>query len=263
MFKDKFTVVIQGPLHPNSLVAIKAISRDFNVVISSWKTNSVDEKNLDTLLERAEHVTVVSHSIESLEFKNNQANRFYQFYSTYKGVCLVDTEFVIKMRSDEYYTNLVPLAEKILKNPGKFVCNDVFFRNPETNEQENFLFHPSDHLYGGKTEDIKQTLKACVDDCLTKTPEELSIQMADLINRQYPIVPEQHLFANFILSIYPTMSLQTKKKDVSTDLINMMKANCEIVPCTSLGFYSVSFTQTFCFYPSEKYYNERKDLRIL
>ena len=74
MFKDKFTVVIQGPLHPNSLVAIKAISRDFNVVISLWKTNSVEEKNLDTLLERGEHVTVVSHSLESLEFKNNQAS---------------------------------------------------------------------------------------------------------------------------------------------------------------------------------------------
>ena len=263
MFKDKFTVVIQGPLHPNSLVAIKAISRDFNVVISLWKTNSVEEKNLDTLLERGEHVTVVSHSLESLEFKNNQANRFYQFYSTYKGVCLVDTEFVIKMRSDEYYTNLVPLAEKILKNPDKFVCNDVFFRNPETNEQENFLFHPSDHLYGGKTDIIKQTLKTCIDDCLNKTPDELTIQLADIQNKQYPIVPEQHLFANFILSTYPAISLQSKKKDVSIELIKMMKANCEIIPCSSLGFYAVSFVQTICFYPSEKYYNARKDLKTI
>lgn len=261
MFKDKITVVIQGPLHPNSLIAIRSISRDFNVVISHWKTNNKDEKNLDDLLERGDHTTVVSHSMESLSFKNNEANRFYQFYSTYKGMCLVDTEFVIKMRSDEYYTNLIPFAEAILENPDKYTSNDIFFRNPETNENENFLFHPSDHLYGGRTDLLKQTLKTCIDDCLDKTPEDLTIQMADLKNKQYPIVPEQHLFGNFILTKNPDLSLQSKKKDSTNELVKLMKENCKIVPCTELGFYSVSFSQNFCYYPSEKYYSERKDLR--
>jgi hypothetical protein len=268
MYKDKITVVIQGPLHPNSLISIRSLTKDFNVVVSTWKTTYKDERNLENLLDRGDYVTVVSHCIDSLSPLHNDANRFYQFFSTLKGVILVDTEYVIKMRSDEYYTDLIPFAEKILKNPEKMISNDVFFRNPETNEHENFLCHPSDHLFGGKTTYIKKMLELCVEDCKTKTSEELTIKFADLKNRSYDIVPEQHIFANFILAKNPKYNFQTKGTNVKEEILKMTKENCDIVPSTELGFYSVSFTdqaqnRKFCFYPDEGYFNPRKDLRSL
>jgi hypothetical protein len=263
MYKDKITVIIQGPLHPNSLIAIRTMSRDFNIVISTWKTNSRDEKNLDLLLENGDHVTVVSHNLDSLDFKNNSSNRFYQFYSTYKGALLVETEFCIKMRADEYYTNLSPLAEAILKNPDKLVTNDVFFRNPESVEIENFHCHPSDHLYAMKTETLVKAMKVALEDCKSKTIEQLDIPYADLKNRTYPIVPEQHLFVSFILAKDPDFNFQSKAKDKDEKLKQLVKDNSMIVPSSELGFYSISYMQSYSFYPDEKFYNPRKDLKSL
>ena len=266
MYKDKITVVIQGPLHPNSLISIRALTKDFNVVVSTWKTSARDERNLENLLERGDYATVTSHCIDSLNPIHNDANRFYQFFSTLKGVILTDTEYVIKMRSDEYYTDLIPFAKMMLKNPEKLVTNDVFFRNPETNEHENFSGHPSDHLFGGKTVHIQKMLELCIEDCKTKTPEQLTIKFADLKNRSYDIVPEQHIFGNFILAKNPKYSFQAKIATAKEDLFKLMKENCEIVPSTELGFYSISFSdpsnnRKFCFYPDESYFNPRKDLR--
>jgi hypothetical protein len=263
MYKDKITVIIQGPLHPNSLIAIRTLSRDFNIVISTWKTNTRDEKNLDLLLERGDHVTVVSHSLESLAFKNNDSNRFYQFYTTYKGALLVETEFCIKMRADEYYTNLVPLAEALLKEPDKLICNDVFVRNPDSIEIESFHCHPSDHLYGAKTETLVKAMKLSLDECKDKKLEELDIKYADLKNRTYRIVPEQHLFANFILAKDPEYNFQSKAKDKDEKLKLLLKENCEIVPCSELGFYSVSYMEKYSFYPKEEFFDPRKDLKKL
>lgn len=116
MFKDKVTVIIQGPVHPNSLIATRSLSTNFTVIVSTWKYDRRDEKNLDNLVENGDHVTIVSHNIESLKPKLNDGNRYYQYYSTLKGAMLTSTEFIIKMRSDEYYTDLRPFAEKMLNS---------------------------------------------------------------------------------------------------------------------------------------------------
>jgi hypothetical protein len=266
MYKDKITVVIQGPLHPNSLISIRSLTKDFSVVVSTWKTSFRDEKNLDNLLERGDYVTIVSHSIDSLKPLNNEANRYYQFFSTLKGVLMTTTEYVIKMRSDEYYTDLIPFAKKMLSNPEKLITNDVFFRNPETDDNENFLCHPSDHLFGGKTAHIRKMLELSVEDCATKSNDDLVIKFADLKNRSYNIVPEQQMFGNFILAKNPKYSFQTKAPNAREEIIKLMKENCEIVPSTELGFYSISFNDSshnrkFCFYPDEVYFNPQKDLR--
>jgi hypothetical protein len=261
MFRDKITVIIQGPLHPNSLVSVRTLAKDFNIIISTWKTNTKDEKNLDKLLENGEHVTVVSHNIESLEYINNDANRFYQFYGTLRGLLLVETEFAIKMRADEYYTDLIPLAEAILANPDKMVSNEVFFRNPESIEAENFIFHPSDHLFGGKTSLLKNALELCVEDCRKLTLPELESKFQLIRNKSYHIVPEQHLFANFIQAKFPDFKYDKKTSNSDETLKKTQKENCVIVPSSELGFYCVSYGANHSFYPREDYFNIRKDLK--
>ena len=263
MFKDKITIIIQGPLHPNSLVSVRTLAKDFNIIISTWKTNTRDERNLDKLLENGDHVTVVSHNIESLEFINNHANRYYQFYGTYRGLLLVETEYVIKIRSDEYYTNLDPFVEAILANPEKLVSNEVFFRNPDSIEAENFLFHPSDHLYGGKTSLLKKTLEYCVEDCRKLSPDELKIKFENLKNKSYDIVPEQHLFANFIQAKFVDFKFDKKISNLNDALKTVQKDNCVIVPSNELGFYCISYGTNHSFYPNEDYFNIRKDLKTL
>lgn len=141
------------------------------------------------------------------------------------------------------------------------VTNDIFFRNPLTNENENFMGHPSDHLVGGKTSHIRKMLELCIADFHTMNMDELSAKFADLKNRGYNIVPEQRMFGNFVLAKSPTYSF-SKKADQKA-LLQLMKDNCDIVPCSELGFYCVSYLDKFTFYPKEEYFNPRKDLKII
>ena len=133
MYKDKVTLLIQGPMHPNAVVMMQIHSANFNVIFSTWR--SEDEELVENSLKDIDFTRVVFSNMSSLPHRNNEQNRFYQFFTTYQGLKMVETEYVIKVRSDEYYTDLRPLVDKMFLEPSKLVTNDVFFRNPFTLER--------------------------------------------------------------------------------------------------------------------------------
>jgi hypothetical protein len=258
MSKEKITLVIQGPMHPNAMLMMSMHAHAFDIVFSTWRVNPEEEKRIEEHLKDVNCTKLVFNNIESLNFRNNQSNRFYQFYTTLKGMQLVDTEYVIKLRSDEYYTNLDPFVERVLANPEKIVTNEVFFRDPRSDGNENFMLHPSDHLYGGKTVDLIKALKKCVEDCKAYTIEELDQVFSAIKNRSYAIVPEQHLFANYLVTKHGT-DFSGPAFSVNTAL-QLTKKACEIVKSGELGFYCISFFKTFSFYPSSAYFKLETDL---
>lgn len=252
------TLVIQGPMHPNAIIMMKMHAHAFDIVFSTWKVNPEEENKIEEHLREVECTKLVFNNIDSLEFMNNQSNRYYQFYTTLKGMQLVDTEYAIKIRSDEYYTDLSPFVEKMLENPEKIVTNEVFFRDPRSSTNENFMLHPSDHLYGGKTEDLVNMLRKSVDDCKNHTVEDLDRMLGSIKNRSYVIVPEQHLFANYLITRHG-VNLSGEKLTVAKAM-KLTKKNCEIVKSSDLGFYCISFFKSFNFYPTAAYFKAESDI---
>jgi hypothetical protein len=266
MYRDKITLVIQGPMHPNAMMMLKMHAENFDIIFSTWRNGEPDEEKIDSLLRNEKLTKILFNNIESVSAKNNDQNRFYQFYTAHKGVQLTDTEYVIKVRSDEYYTDLTAFAEKMLENPEKMVTNEIFFRNPFSNQFEDFAFHPSDHLYGCKREYLEKALKKCIEDCKELSLKELEVEFADLKNRDYVIVPEQHLFGNFVKENFDILLNEGKSKE---DLHKILTDYAEIVPSSELGFYCISYKldaerrTVYDFSPSETYFNADKDLKKL
>ena len=96
------------------------------------------------------------HNITMIEsdpdiYKNmySNANMNYHVASTLNGLKKVTTKYAIKLRSDEYYSDLSKFVEKIKNNPEKVITSNFFF-----SQDDSEPFHPSDHVIGGTTENL-------------------------------------------------------------------------------------------------------------
>jgi hypothetical protein len=145
---------------------------------------------------------------------------------------LVDTEYAIKLRSDEYYTDLMPIVEKFLEDDEKLVSNNVFFR-------KTYAFHPSDHLYIGKTKHLISALGKCLKEC--ETVEPTSFFGYDQLNSE--LTPEQHFCLNWILTKDPKIELRDKNAG------DIMRKHVDVVPVEKLGFFCVGMHGTYFFDP--------------
>lgn len=253
MKNEKFTILIQGPLHPNCLIAIRSYVKDFPVVLSTWSDLNRQEDKIRSMISDNDHVSVVSYNIDS--YKKNaydDASRYKQFLTTYRGLKLVETEYVIKVRSDEYYTDFSDIMEKVLKDPNKMVSNNVFFR-----KISHSLYHPSDHVYAGKTDTLINVLKECVADCENGSVASINEKCTEAAKNN-STSPEQHLGMNWILN-------QEKKKNLNDPEIDhekLMKKYFDVVDLDNMGFYCVSFHGKFSFSPNN-FFEEPNDIKTM
>jgi len=133
------TILIQGPLDEISISAVQYYKTIGPIVISYW-----DNSN-ESLLEELKNDTIIYTKNKlpgTKEYK--QATADMQFWSVYHGLAAVQTKFVIRTRSDEWYGNLDPLIAKLDIN--KIICGNIFFKR-----WSNFQNHIGDHLFIGET----------------------------------------------------------------------------------------------------------------
>jgi hypothetical protein len=142
-----FTIVIQGPQDANSASAANAhrYLEVGDVVVSCWAGNDVS--GFEGL-----PVKIVQRPLPDTSGVVNDQNIYFQCTSSLNGLGEADTEFSIKVRSDEAYTDLMPMIREIMANPEKLVTNNTYFRR-----DREWKFHPSDHVIGGRTDTLKGT----------------------------------------------------------------------------------------------------------
>lgn len=242
-----FSILVQGPIHPNSILTA-ILYEKYNTVISTWSADYEKESELFRHICKYDS-KIIAKPLPETEDINNIANRYFQFCSLYNGLSIIDTEYVIKLRSDEYYTNLSPIIEKVLINPNKLITNDVFFRKSKT-----YKYHPSDHIIAGKTETLLKVFKQCKEEC----EKQLKID----------IVPEQHYASTFIeimeqesIKKTDTYSLPSEEKLVT----ELMQKYFDIVPSENLGMFCISkhgeyFINNFKYFTKENDIKEMKEL---
>lgn len=130
---NDLTILIQGRCEEKQLnLWIKNYS-EWNVIISTWKEiddNIIFPKNWKII-------------------KSNYPPRYYSAFnfdyhleSTIIGLNYVNTKYVLKLRADEYWSNIDVVYNKFKKDDTKVLCGSLFFRPLDT----IYPFHISDHI---------------------------------------------------------------------------------------------------------------------
>lgn len=134
------TLIIQGKISQESLDFYIENYPTLNVIVSTWVDNTLDLSKLPT------SYRVVT---QSTPHNSGFQNQNYQFVSTINGLRLANTKFVIKIRGDEYYSNIEYIYSEIVKNPDKIHCSPIFFRH------WSFMnYHISDHIIAGTLDNL-------------------------------------------------------------------------------------------------------------
>ena len=234
-FSKNTSIIIQGPVYDSEFVTKNYryyVNLGYQVVVSTWDSNEKWQEALlpDDVLVYSEPmefrnrvITSYSpfHSLKKEEDVYIPSANYYQALSILNGFKLIGTEGnVIKMRSDEFYSNLDEFEFHLNKNTGvKLICSDSF---AETGKQ------PSDHLFG-------TTGKALYDTCnhiVSKYQTSILLKgRFTFDNYRKGYTPEQEILEYFLYSIGVSRS--------NTDIEDIFDVYCEIIPKENLGDYLI------------------------
>lgn len=152
------TLLIQGKINQHGLRMIEQYKDLYPIVVS---TNALDEGVLrDTIQRHVEEkkIKLILYQLSRpLEHVYNVANCYLQTSSVYYGLKEVNTEYVIKFRGDEYYSDIRPLVNAITQQE-KLVTSDIFFRK-QLDYNQMYLYHTSDHYFGARTRHLLEAFQ--------------------------------------------------------------------------------------------------------
>jgi hypothetical protein len=137
---EDVTVIIQGRLMQDSYDFYIENYKDCPVIISTWVDNTIDFKNLP------ENFIVL---LSPYPYDFGAQNLNLQLISTLNALERVKTKYVIKVRGDEYYSNLQYVLNSIKVEPNKIHTSSIFFRAWQYAE-----YHISDHIISGTLENL-------------------------------------------------------------------------------------------------------------
>lgn len=146
--------MFQGPLHKNFIYGLLNNYAEYtdNIVISHWDTD--DKELLVYLTEYGIPNKLVTNTFHKEYNVYHNQNVYYQVYTSLRGMREVTTPYVLKLRTDQWYGNLIPMFEAVRANPNKYVCANFHFR-PESLVK----YHAGDKLIGSNTADMLKTFE--------------------------------------------------------------------------------------------------------
>jgi len=146
----------------------------------------------------------------------------YQFVSTINGLNNVSTKYVVKVRGDEYYSNIDFIRDLVESNPSKIWTVPVFFRHGT-----DFPYHISDHLIAATTENLKFMFGA------TKYAFDNKLIYHVVDGQRYSYwEPEINLTKGYLMAKY-------KEEFHKKEMNQIMVENFDIIPLTELKPYKI------------------------
>jgi len=228
------TIVIQGPSVSVS-GKLGAAFRNLenyskhvgNIVISTWDDSKV--KPSKRMLNRL-GIKYVEDSKDHYKNHYNSSNIAYQSATSLNGLKLVKTEYAIKVRCDEKYTDISKFIKVMKSAPEKITTSNFLFTSDDFSQ-----FHISDHVIGGKTENLIGMFDNTSMLCKHYTNKTDPITGSDLAIDNYrngktkndEISPESLLFLCFLA--YKEIEIDCSKS------IEIMNDNCQLVELTDMG----------------------------
>lgn len=138
------SLLIAGPFSLNGLIMVeKYLSKFHSIVISTYLNRDCQYiKELKEKYSNLSNIKIIENTLPKINNYHNSQNIYYQCFSVIKGLECINTQFVIKLRSDEYYTNLDTILKTLPTD--KISTNNVFVRDVSYKP-----FHLSDHMIVG------------------------------------------------------------------------------------------------------------------
>jgi hypothetical protein len=137
-----YTILLQGRIEKEPFELWIKNHKNSNVVLSIWEDEDLSAYKIPKKWK------IVINQYPLVRFRKI-ANLDYQIITTLKGLYKVDTQWVIKMRCDEYWSNLDKIYNRMLSNPQKIVTGSMFFR-----KWGMYPFHCSDKILGGTVNNL-------------------------------------------------------------------------------------------------------------
>jgi len=143
-----FTFIIQGPYNPTHLLMLGNLKKEGKVVLSCYMSD------LDKISDPSVYDMIILNDIidTNIEKIYNYDNVYHQVRSTKRALCSINTEYVVKFRSDSFYSGIPYVIDSIRKNSEKLSCVPI-----NINPQWPYQF--CDHVMGGKTTNLKNTFE--------------------------------------------------------------------------------------------------------
>lgn len=156
--KKDVTIVAQGRFDANLLHMLASSYAEYaEFVYSTW-----ENEEAASAVEQHPDVQFVVNRQPALKPGTTQitgdivsvSHSYFQVISTLKGLEKVKTEFCVKLRTDEYYTDLSHAISCLASDPGKLWTSNIVFRPPVI-----YNWHISDHVMIGRTSDLIKTFR--------------------------------------------------------------------------------------------------------
>jgi len=160
MFQDNFTVLIQGPYNSISLNNVENYKKYGKISISCWDGLTREQKSKLNSVDANWLSMVPLPDIDKSHGVLKDSTFFYAVNSIYNALKGVDTRYVIKTRSDEYYRNLDCFIDEFMKDDDKIVCGNIFVKNDTP-------YHFGDHIFVCKTKDLLHAVESLVESYTT------------------------------------------------------------------------------------------------
>jgi|LauGreDrversion4_2_1035121.scaffolds.fasta_scaffold128467_2 hypothetical protein len=172
------TIILQGRCEIEQIKLWIENYSEWNVIISTWIDNNIPF-NIPP-----------NWKIIKSEYPERYApfqNVDYQITSTLNALNLVQTNYVLKVRADEYWSNLYKIYDE-LNSDEKILCGSMFFRPLDS----PYPFHISDHILFGTNDNMKKMFNKAKENLIlnlkdNNTPESI-LGMAYVQSKEnYPI----------------------------------------------------------------------------
>lgn len=226
-----------------NILAVKkqvADEEEFSFVIQGIKTN----RNIDIMMNIAFYhgkpidccwnerdLKLVRFEASKMRYMNRQ-NIYFQSIGTLNGILQAKTKYVVKFRTDEYYSNIQGLLDAIKQMPGKLVSNNVMAR-----KFSRLPYHISDHIIGGTRENMYLMFDSSVR--FLKT------------SKLNGICAEQHLTRCYLESKGETCH----DKDLQHTK-NLMHKHFHIISIKTMGDYNVNAKTVYKFILNQDMHSE-------
>jgi hypothetical protein len=214
------TLVIQGAIKEDTYRFYCSFYPDVPKIFSTWDGNSQ---------EKGWTIEQDLHGPNDLFLENKKPNDYgvqnfnLQVLSTLTGLHEVGTKYAIKLRGDEWYSNLSVVEELVRANEKKIHTISVFFRKWEV-----CPMHPSDHLMASTTENLVTMFSRCLTNISNNKIRPSEKECVGLLSFATPM--EYGLAKSY-------MDAKLKKKRYSKEDFRSL---FDIVPIEKLKYYKVT-----------------------
>ena len=216
---EDVTLIIQGRLYQDSYDFYVKNYTQCPVIISTWTDCKIDFSNIPN------NFIVI---LAPLPLDSGKQNINYQLVSTLNALKRVTTPLVIKIRGDEYYSNIESIYNQIKMEQNKIHTASIFFRAWQFAE-----YHISDHIIAGTKERVMLMFKETKKNFDTG---EMNISKWKLEGKFHRWItteaPEERITKSYLNSIDPF------RYDIIDGVI-LMKEHFDILDITKLFPYKI------------------------